>query len=268
MLYDYFSKNFYRLSPFVEKLAESNVVLHSKNSSTDHDENPFDLDCCSLFAIALSIFCDNYFLVGGEVFYNSKTDLNNKSLSPYASFFKGGNEKNTIHQDDKSKLIIYYNLVEMSFKQSKKKDIYFRLMSYYLKVVTEVPYQTFNVVKMGIPPMIYQEEYSIVNAAMLFEYIFTKEGRESEDGIDKWNQKYPNFPFSQAAYSILHSYRSTKVHCNATGAQKKVDKWKNENGDVDFLKKLNVIAITSSRKIIRGIAENIDTFEDYHQNLK
>ncbi|MFG1499560.1 hypothetical protein ABMA70_05065 [Halobacteriovorax sp. XZX-3] len=269
MLHDHFFNKFPRLSSLPEKLANSEVILKSKSSSFDHNSNPFDLDTCSLLSIALAILFDNYFVVGGELFYNTRDGNKSNHLAPWTGVFKGEKNQNILDSTMLDDLKTNYELVEKAFKVSLADDLITKLFFYFLRVITEAPSYQFTVVKMGIPNIINPEESPIVNAAMMFEYVFTKEGYKLEDGVKLWNTSFSSYNVNFDEIRLIHKYRSIKVHSNATGAKKIIDVWKRQNTITNdkLIPKLVEMSIRNSRVIVRGVASDLHGFKAFIQSL-
>lgn len=269
-LHDYFIKNFPRLSLISKALVESEVVLVSCNSAEDYDKKPFDVDDCSKLSVALSILFDCHFAIGGEKISTSNLDHDSGYLAPWASIFKGECRENLLDSSMLDELKVYYSLVEKGFKASSKDDVITKLFFYFLRVVVVAPENQFEVVKMGITNIVDSSEGSVVNAAVLFEYVFTKAGYYLKEGVALWNEEFPLFQVSVDEIRYIHKYRSILVHSNATDAIKTIDKWKKEKSIAleKVIPTLEEYALRNARTIVRCAAKNFEQFKGFTEKLR
>jgi len=261
------------LMRFYESLINSQVIIGTRHTGAESENNPFDINECSYIALAISLLSDYWFVAGIESFSNNKTP-DNFSVGPWMSFFMG-NKKGQVNitLKDERTLKENYNFIFHSLRNSTFNEKKAKLLFMYLRSVVYPPYQPFVALKMGIPSLLNEKTAIIVNAALFFENIFTPpywRYEKGKKGVAVWNKEYFDSPIDfEGEINIVMNYRHTIVHDTAEKARKRITEWQQKRGvpNDEILDRVTEIAVSNVKKITREIVKNYEKYEKYKFNL-
>lgn len=225
-------KSEYGLSGYYQQLIESPIRLRTIHTEEEEEGNPFQIHDCSHIAIAATILCEPWFVVGIESFLNNRTP-GNASLGPYTTFFVGDNsvEPAQISKSEEDRLIHIYKFVHRSLALSSWESDNAKLLLLFLRCVARTPYQRFTVLKLGLDHLFTEWHATILNAALFFEYLFTNESKNYGGGIQIWNRIYsPTAYVDEGLVDIVFYYRHLVAHSNPTYAKRQISDWKAHSG--------------------------------------
>jgi hypothetical protein len=255
------------LTKFLPMLVSSPVIFRTKHTEKEFERNPFQVHDCSYIAAAISIVCDPWFVVGIDIFSNNR-DPDNYSLGPWITFFVGDNsgKPGKIFKKDEQTLIIAYKFVYNNLALSSWDSEIGKLILLFLRCVTRTPYQRFNVLKLGLDHLFTEWHATVLNAALFFEYLLTKESEKRPSGVKHWNNIFTSdYQLDENLIDMIFQYRHIVTHFNPTSALRKIDEWKTRAG-LDSGAALAAIrrAIWSSAKTcLRAIVEDEETFHSF-----
>ncbi len=238
------------LSRFDKQLVESVVRLKTIHTAKEGDETPFQLHDCSHIAIALSILYKPWFVVGIETFENNRNA--NPGYGPYISFFIGDKEAGPVYipKQEESRLMHIYNFVYSTLTSLSWESDDARLLLLFVRCVLRTPSQRFAVLKLSLEHLFSEWHATILNAALFFEFLLTKESHNYSKGIQKWNEIFTFAQIDDESIDKVFRYRHLVAHSNPTKAIKVIDEWKMKIG-FDDLKISELI-----RKVIWSTAKN------------
>lgn len=234
------------LLKFYQQLLASPIQLRTIHTDEEMESNPFQVHHCSYIAMAATILCDPWFVVGLGSSHNSR-DPSNSGLAPSTAFFVGDNSAEPAHisKFDEDELIHIYKFLYRTLALSSWGSDDAKLLLLFLKCVVPTPYQRFTVLNIGLDHLFTEWDAMILNAALFFEYLFTNESRDYKKGIQKWNQMYcPTANVDELLLDIVFKYRHLVAHSNPTKAQRQILDWKTNSGFNDQ---------TASQEIRRAI---------------
>jgi hypothetical protein len=258
------------LSRFYKPLLGSEVAIFTLHTAEDIEKNPFDIDNCSYIAIAISILADYFFVAGIETFSNNR-DPKSPSLGPWTSLFMGKkNGQVSISSSDELRLVNIYDFVFKALRASTYDESKSKLIFYYLRSTVKTSNQPFTVLKLGIQPVLNQRTAVVVNTALFFEHVFTKESRDLSRGVKEWNKVFGSTThLNFDDIDLILKYRHILVHDNATTAQAYINQWKKKNNvlDDDMFEKIETIAISVVKSCMRTIIEDYPNYQLYRTSL-
>ena len=253
------------LMKFLQSLVSSPVILRATHTEEESEKTPFQIHDCSYAATAISIVCDPWFVVGIENFSNNR-DPAHPSLSPYTTFFVGDSseEPAKIFRDAEEKLIRAYEFVYRSLALSSWDSVEGRLVLMFLRCVTRTPYQRFAVLKLGLDHLFTEWHATVLNGALFFEYLLTKESDDRRGGVRHWNKTFS--PYSQLdedLIDILFQYRHIVAHFNPTRARSRIEEWKKKGGldDEAALSGIRRSIWFNAKTCLRAIVDYDDKFQ-------
>jgi hypothetical protein len=257
------------LTKFYDSLLDSKIIIGTRHTGAESENNPFDLHECSYIALAISLLSDYWFVAGIESFSNNKTQ-DNPSMGPWTSFFMGKKKGQVeITLKDEKTLKENYNFIFQSLRSPTFNEKKAKLLFMYLRCIVYPPDQHFVALKMGIPSLLNEKTAIIVNSSLFFEHVFTSiywTSKKGEKGVVIWNKEYPDLPMDfEDEINIVMNYRHTIVHDTAEFARKKIEKWQQKHGipDEEILERVKEIAVCNVKNITRKIIKDYEKYESY-----
>jgi hypothetical protein len=205
--------------------------------------------------------------VGLEIF-GKNYDLTNPSLGPYSTLFIGdkSGKPAKISKNAEDRLIRAYKFVYDSlalFSWDSEKG---RLVLLFLRCVAHTPYQRFQVLKLGLDHLFTEWHASVLNGALFFEYLLTKESDDRRGGIRHWNKTFDlYYQLDEEIIDVLFQYRHMVAHFNPTRAIRMIKEWKGKYGlhDEAALEAVKSSIWSYAKKCLRAIVDDEKKFEDF-----
>jgi len=254
---------------FFKKLSNSSVRLRTVHTGKESEKSPFQLHDCSYIAIAIAILCDHWFVAGLETFQNNRT-VSPASLGSGYAFFLGSNSTDpvVIKRDDEINLKNIYEFVYKKLTTLSWEDDDAKLLLLFSRCVVKSPMPRMSVLKLGLSHLFTEWDDLILNSALFFESLLTKESRKVLKGAKEWNKHFaPEFSIDEELIDVVFQYRHCVSHANPTDAQKKILAWK-EKIALDDLKVAQVLKTgiwRTARLCMRAMISNESKYLEFRR---
>jgi hypothetical protein len=259
------------LLSFNEDLLCSEVRFRAVQTSEQLEHTPFDVDRCAFIGVAVSILCAEWYAVGVQNSLSCANDAVSHASSGITVFDGVRSEQCAyISKLDESELKQIYDFVCSALSSKPVDPLATRIITFFMKCVPLIPYRAHYVLDLGVSGLFPEWHELVLNAAVLFELIFTLESKHFMAGVDSWNAKYPiNSQVNPKDIDAVMKYRHLIAHSNASDAQKAICKWKAENGFDDYcaIERIRSVVLATAKKCIRAIAGDLSRFKVFQSTL-
>ena len=262
-------------SRFIESLVNSEIKISVKYTAEEMNDNPFDVDNVAFIALSLAIAYDSSFVAGFEDQNNNqenKTVIISPYSSPIINYFCGENTPLIIDESNIITLKNIYDFVSSSFKVSSENKENMKLLMLLAKALVFPKNNQYTVLDVGFPTILSPEQTMIANAALLFEYIFTKESRNVRAGVNLWNSSNINqyLTLNGDEVMLIMNYRHILFHDNPTTAKTIITDWQSLHSIDDSQKVFEILKISTRlvKQIIRTRILQLSEYNDYRNSLQ
>jgi hypothetical protein len=255
------------ITRFFADLLNSSHRFRAIHAASEGDSNPFQVSDCSHIAIAVSILCDEWFVIGIESFSNS-VEPENTSCGPETTFFTGRKDQRArIARSQEPELIRIYEFVARAFAATWESDEA-RLLLHFLKCIVPGSPPGFTVLKLGLDHLFSEWHATVLAAAVFFEFLFTNESVNYVLGIQMWNELFGAVASVDVeAVKAVFAYRHVGMHSNASKSRVRIAEWKRQHGysDLEGIEAVKRCIWSTAKNCVRAIINDESSYREFRK---